>query len=97
MKEIPQGFRRLSEPSKLMEALVVSVNVTHDGNPCMAWCMANLGKEENAWREIRPVKFSQRKRNDGGVALIDLIAKMTMTPAADRSVYLTRGVKVLGE
>ena len=73
--EVPQGFRRLSEPSKLMEALIVSGNLTHDGNPCMAMCMGNMGKEENAWREIRPVKINQRKRIDGGVALIDALVE----------------------
>ena len=96
VKEIPQGFRRLSEPSKRLEALVVSLQLTHDANPCQAWCMGNMGKEENAWREIRPVKISQRKRMDGGVALIDGLAQMTATPAAERSVYLERGVRTLG-
>jgi len=95
--EIPQGFRALNEPSKLMEAVIITVNLTHDGNPVMAMCLGNMGKEENAWREIRPVKLSQRKRIDGGVALIDALAKMTKTPAAQRSVYQTRGVRTLGE
>lgn len=95
--EVPQGFRSLSEASKLVEALIVTGNVTHDDNPCMAMCIANMGKEENTWREIRPVKLGQRKRMDGGVALIDAVWKMTKTPAAQRSVYLTRGVRVLGE
>jgi phage terminase large subunit-like protein len=90
--EVPQGFRSLTEASKLMEALVITVNVAHEPNPCMAMCMANMGKEENAWREIRPVKLNQRKRIDGGVALIDAIWKMTKTPAAPRSVYETRGL-----
>jgi phage terminase large subunit-like protein len=80
--EVPQGFRSLSEPSKLMEALVLTANVTQDGNPCQAWCMGNMGKEENAWREIRPVKLAQRKRIDGGVALSDALKKMTKTPQA---------------
>jgi phage terminase large subunit-like protein len=97
VKEIPQGFRRLSEPSKLTEALVVSRNVTHDANPCMANNVGNMGKEENAWREIRPVKLSQRKRIDGGVALIDGLAQMTATPAAEESVYNSRGVRSLGD
>lgn len=95
--EIPQGFRRLSEPSKLVEALILTVNVTQDRNPCMAMCMGNMGKEENAWREIRPVKLAQRKRIDGGVALVDALAKMTATPSVERSIYMKRGVRVLGE
>jgi phage terminase large subunit-like protein len=97
VQEVPQGVRSLSESSKLMEALVVTGNVTHDWNPCMAMCIGNMGKEENAWREIRPVKLNQRKRIDGGVALDDGIWMMTKTPAAERSVYLQRGVRVLGQ
>jgi phage terminase large subunit-like protein len=94
--EVPQGFRSLSEASKLVEALIMTGNVRHDDNPCMAMCIANMGKEENTWREIRPVKLGQRKRMDGGVALIDAVWKMTKTPAAERSIYLRRGVRVLG-
>lgn len=97
VQEIPQGFRRLSEPSKLVEALILSRQLTHDGNPCQAWCMGNMSIEENAWREIRPVKIQQRKRIDGGVALIDGVAMMTGMPGADPSVYLTRGVLALDE
>lgn len=76
VQEVPQGFRRLSEPTKLLEALVVSGNLTHDGNPCEAWCLANMGVEENPWREIRPIKLTQRKRIDGGVALIDGLERL---------------------
>ena len=90
VEEVPQGFRSLTEASKLMEALVITENVTHAEHPPMAMCMSNMGKEENAWREIRPVKLNQRKRIDGGVALIDAIWKMTKTPAAQRNVYNTR-------
>jgi len=95
--EIPQGFRRLSEPSKLVEALIIGRNLSHDGNPCMTWCVSNTATEENAWREIRPVKLNQRKRIDGLVALIDAIAKMLGTPGAEPSVYLTRGVRSLAD
>ncbi len=95
--EVPQGFRSLSEPSKTLEALVMSGNVSHDRNPCMAMCIGNMAKEENAWREIRPVKIAQHKRIDGGVALADAIWKMLKSPAPEASVYLTRGVMSLGD
>jgi phage terminase large subunit-like protein len=76
VEEVPQGFKRLSEPTKTLEALVVSGNLVHDGNPCEAWCLANMAIEENAWREIRPVKITQRKRIDGGVAAIDGLERL---------------------
>ena len=63
----------------------------------MTWCVSNTATEENAWREIRPVKLNQRKRIDGLVALIDAIAKMLGTPGAEPSVYLTRGVRSLAD
>jgi phage terminase large subunit-like protein len=72
--EVPQGFRHLSEPSKHLEALIVSRQLRHPGNPVMSWNVANLAIEENAWREIRPIKISQRQRIDGPVSLILAIA-----------------------
>ncbi len=87
VQEVPQGFRRLSEPTKLLEALVVSGNLIQDGNPCLAWCVSNMAIEENAWREIRPVKIAQRKRIDGGVALIDALERLTATSAPEEKPY----------
>lgn len=84
---VQQGFRRLSQPSKWLEALIVSGNVTHDGNPCMTMCVTNMAVEENAWREIRPVKISQRKRIDGGVALVVALAKMLTAPVQTEPQY----------
>jgi phage terminase large subunit-like protein len=80
VEEIPQGFTRLSDPTKTLEALVVSVNLTHDANPCLAWCLANMAIEENPWRQIRPVKITQRKRIDGGVATIDALERLGAAP-----------------
>ncbi len=85
--EVPQGFRMLSSPSKTLEALVVSQQLAHDGNPVQAMCIGNMGKEENHWREIRPVKLSQRKRIDGGVALIDALCVMERTSSEGESAY----------
>ena len=82
--EIPQSFRALSGATKLVQALAFSGLLQHDGNPCMAWNVSNMGFEENNWREIRPVKIDSRKRIDGGVALIDAHAALLLTPHAPR-------------
>jgi len=94
--EVPQSFKQLSEPSKTLEALVVSGNLSHDSNPVMQMCIGNMAIEENNWREIRPIKINQRKRIDGGVACIDAIKVMIATPY-NPNVYLTRGVRSLGD
>jgi phage terminase large subunit-like protein len=93
--EIPQSFKFLSEPSKLLEAFVVSGLLRHDDNKLLAWTISNMAIEENAWREIRPIKIDQRKRIDGGVAIIDGFAVMSRTPDQPTSVYRERGPLVL--
>jgi phage terminase large subunit-like protein len=95
VREIPQGFRRLSTPSKMIEALIMSGNLTHDGHPVLTWCMSNMAVEENSWREIRPIKIDQRKRIDGGVALIDAQAVMLEAPEVPVSMYEREGVLVV--
>lgn len=89
VSEVPQGPRSLSEPSKMLEALVMSGHLAHDGNPCEAWCIGNMAIEENTWREIRPIKIDQRKRIDGGVALVDAIWKMLRAPQVSFSGMVT--------
>jgi phage terminase large subunit-like protein len=92
--EVPQGFKYLSEPSKQFEALIHAGLVRHDGNKCMAWNIANLAIEENDWNEIRPVKFDQRKRIDGGLAAIIALSRAIRVPVEPASVYEDRGVLV---
>lgn len=78
--DIPQGFRHLSEPSKILEALVMAARIHHDNNKVMNWCVSNVGKEESKWGDIRPVKLNQRKRIDGIVAVVDAIRVSTLVP-----------------
>jgi phage terminase large subunit-like protein len=92
--DIPQGFRSLSEPSKIFEALVVAERIHHDHNRVMNQCVAHVGIEPSKWGDIRPVKLQQRKRIDGVVAVIDAIRVSTLVPDA-RSVYATRGALVV--
>ena len=89
--DIPQGFRQLSEPSKIFEALVMAGRIHHDGNKVMTWCVSNVGREENKWGDIRPVKVNQRKRIDGVVAVIDAIrvaSLVTEPPQAEDPVLV---------
>ena len=94
--DIPQGFRHLSEASKIVEALIMAGRLHHDGNKVMRWCVANVGTEENKWGDIRPVKLHQRKRIDGMVALVIGVRVSTLVPDRPVSIYATRGALVVG-
>lgn len=91
VSEVPQGFRHLSEPTKWLEALVLSGRLSHDANPVMGYCLANLATEENRWQELRPIKVNQRTRIDGGVALIlalGMVLRLQPAPMPEYSMFV---------
>jgi phage terminase large subunit-like protein len=85
--DIQQGFRQLSEPSKVIEAMIVAGRARHPGNPVLTMCVANAAKEENSWGDIRPVKPAGTKRIDGLVAAILGLRVLLMKPPKKRSRY----------
>lgn len=70
MVEVRQGPRSLSEPSKLFEALVVSKQLRHGGNPVARWMVANVAVRKDANENIAPDKSKAAGKIDGVVAAI---------------------------
>ena len=77
--ELQQG-RRLSEALKLLEVLVRSRRLRHNGNDVLAWNFANAepkyDKFENLWIE----KASGNKRIDGAVAAAMAVKELMLLP-----------------
>jgi phage terminase large subunit-like protein len=74
--QVDQTVRNMSEPAKLFEALVVAGRLSHDGNPCMSWCVSNVAVREDKKGNIFPFKPSQRKRIDGMIAALIAISRL---------------------
>ncbi|MCP4747923.1 MAG: hypothetical protein GY874_17565 [Desulfobacteraceae bacterium] len=70
MIEISQTVNNISEPMKEFEALVLSGNLRHDGNPATTWMMSNvvcrLDKKDNVF----PYKEKDENKIGGAVAAI---------------------------
>jgi phage terminase large subunit-like protein len=91
---IRQGFMSLSEPTKELERLVVSGNLAHGGNPCLAWQANNVTVRHDPAGNIKPDKGdSQRKRIDGIAATINALARASFHEGG--SVYESEGIMVL--
>lgn len=89
--EIPQTVRHLSEPAKLLEALVVDGRITTDGSPVTAWCVSNVAVREDKKGNIFPFKPSERKRIDGVAATIMALSRLiTQQSGGGLSVYESR-------
>ncbi len=84
MVEVRQGYGSLSAPSKLLEALVLSGRIRHDGNPVLAWCVANAETASDPAGNIKPVKpggdARGTRRIDGLVASIIALSRLMVAP-----------------
>ncbi len=80
-----QSFRALSEPSKLLEQMIIDGQLNHFGNQVLRWMASNVAIQEHkstGW--IKPVKSSRTSANkiDGIVALIMAVG-LTIEPEED--------------
>lgn len=93
--EVPQRVQQLSEPMKELEAIILDGRLVHDGNPCTAWQFSNVTAKIDANDNAFPRKEQPESKIDAFVATI-IAKRVSMIPAeSTRSVYETRGIRVL--
>jgi phage terminase large subunit-like protein len=83
-----QGYQSMSPAVKEVERLVLAGQLDHDGNPCLRWCLANVGLEQDAAGNVKITKAKSREKVDGAVALAMAIGVASAAPAG--SVYESR-------
>jgi phage terminase large subunit-like protein len=83
MIAIPQTFAFMTQPCYLLEGLLKSRRLSHQGHPILGWNMANIAVKRDEAGRLRPVKpavsGSHRKRIDGAVALLMALGVMSRT------------------
>lgn len=95
--EFGQGHRSMSEPSKDLEARVISRKVRHAGNPVLRFCVANAVVTTDSAGNIKPDKSKAADRIDGVVATVMALGRIIASSGGDGgpSVYEERGVRML--
>jgi phage terminase large subunit-like protein len=68
--DIPQQVRYLSEPMKVIAALVDAGKFHHDGNPCYVWQMSNVEVKEDRNENIFPRKSRATNKIDAAIGTI---------------------------
>jgi phage terminase large subunit-like protein len=95
--QIRQGFGSLSAPTKSLEKAVLSKAIRHGGHPVLRWCIGNIATESDPAGNIKISKKVSTERIDAAAAVVNAVSRMDANVAAPVSVYMTRGVRVLGE
>ena len=68
--DVPMNTRYLSEPMKLIAALIDDGRFHHDGNPATAWMFSNVEVQEDRNENIFPRKSKPELKIDAAVAAI---------------------------
>ena len=90
-----QGYRSMSAPSKMLEALVMGRKLHHGGNPILRWMASNVAIESDPAANIKPSKKKSTEKIDGIVATVMAIARATATLDDGDSIYETKGFEIL--
>jgi phage terminase large subunit-like protein len=95
MVECRQGYKTLSEPSKDLEARVVSKKVRHMGHPILRFCVSNAVVTTDSAGNIKPDKAKAAERIDGVVATVMALSRLIVSTSDPGSVYEERGIRTL--
>jgi phage terminase large subunit-like protein len=76
MKPFGQGFISMSAPTKEVEKMFLSSEITHDGNPVMEWMMSNVMLRFDPAGNIKIDKAKSTEKVDGPVAMVMAYAQI---------------------
>lgn len=85
--DVPMTVRNLSEPMKLIAALVDAGRFHHDGNLASLWMFANVEVFEDRNENIFPRKGSAEKKIDAAVATILAVSRAMIGAQASQSFW----------
>lgn len=92
--DTPQSPKAMNVGSKMLETLIQTGSLIHDGNPVTRWMVSNVSKREDTDGNIKPDKKRSTDKIDGVVAMVLGLNRMAGASGnqARRSIYETRGV-----
>jgi phage terminase large subunit-like protein len=85
--DVPMTTRNLSEPMKLIAALIDDGRFHHDGNPATLWMFSNVEVFEDRNGNIFPRKASGEKKIDAAVAAILAMGRAMLNSVTERSFW----------
>lgn len=95
MLEVGATVRNFSEPMKSLDALIVSGQIFHNGDPVLDWMLSNVYGKTDAKDNVYPRKTRPEKKIDGAVALLMAHNRDLAGATSSESVYESRGIRML--
>lgn len=93
--DVPQHVRFLSEPMKMLQALVDAGRFHHDGNPCYVWQMSNVEVQPDRNDNIFPRKLRAANKIDAAIATIVAMSRAIVVEPDGGSTYSADDLVIL--
>jgi phage terminase large subunit-like protein len=87
-----QGFASMSAPTKELEKIVYSKELTHGGCPVLRWMAGHVVVEQDAAGNLKLSKRKSQEKIDGLVALVMALGRANVRTEPVRSVYSSGGL-----
>ena len=84
----------LSEPMKMLDALIREGKFRHNGDPILRWCLGNVVAKADHNDNVFPRKSHEALKIDVAVALIMALAGWIQNDS-EGSIYEEQGMRVL--
>lgn len=94
--EVPQSYSELTDPTKEIEARLLSRQLEHGGNKVARWNFSNIAVIEDGNGNIKFSKKKAKERTDGMVALANAMHGLLAAEKKKESVYKRRPIRSLG-
>lgn len=88
--ECRQGYRSMSEPTKMLLARLADGKIEHPNNPCLNWMASNFSTDEDPAGNIKPSKKKSTEKIDGIVAAVMGLGLAALNTEGE-SIYETSG------
>lgn len=93
---VDQTIGNLSNPTKELEAKIISKRIAHGGNPVLRWMFSNIAVWKDSNGNVRFSKKLCRNKIDGMAALVNGLNRFLASKEEPPSIYKKRGIKVIG-
>jgi phage terminase large subunit-like protein len=93
--QVNQTFSHLTNPTKELEALVLSHRIAHGGNPVARWMFRNISVFEDGNGNIKLNKKASKEKIDGIVALVNALSRY-QAYVDKETAYNKRGLRTIG-
>jgi len=94
MVEFGQGYKSMSEPSKVLIRLLLGNELRHAGHPIMRWQASNVVACEDPAGNVKMNKAKSAARIDGIVAMVMALGRAILE-VHSTSIYATRGLVII--